>query len=213
MGKKLLKNTEWAILVVSVILTVIGLIALFSATQSTDYYEFRKQVQWILISIPFLILASLIDYNVIVRFSTLVYLVIIGLLIGVLFTDPISGAKSWFKFGEAFSFQPSELGKIVTILFLAFLLNKLQIRGRDEINRFWKLLIYLFFAALPVALILLEPDNGTSLAYITAILFLTWAGHDGKPANQSKLSGEAKECPETSTPKTATMQPHMLPTL
>lgn len=175
MGKKLLKNTEWVVLIVSVILAIIGLVALFSATQSTDYYEFRKQVQWILISIPFFILASMIDYNVIVRFSSLAYLVIIGLLIGVLFTSPISGARSWFKFGETFSFQPSELGKIVTILFLAFLLNKLQIRGRDEINRFWKLIIYLVFAAVPVILILREPDNGTALAYITAILFILFA--------------------------------------
>ena len=175
MGKKLLKNTEWMVLIVSVILAIIGLLALFSATQSTDYYEFRKQVQWLIISIPFFILASMIDYNVIVRFSSLAYLVIIGLLIGVLFTSPISGARSWFKFGEAFSFQPSELGKVVTILFLAFLLNKLQIRGRDEINRFWKLIIYLVFAAIPVILILREPDNGTALAYITAILFILFA--------------------------------------
>ena len=175
MGRKLLKNTEWVVLVVSVILTVIGLVALFSATQSTEYYEFRKQVQWILISIPFFILASLIDYNVIIRFSTLAYLISIGLLIGVLFTSPISGAKSWFKFGEALSFQPSELGKIITILFLAFLLNKLQIKGRNEINKFWKLIIFLIFAGIPIGLILLEPDNGTALAYITAVLFMLFA--------------------------------------
>ena len=77
MGKKLLKNTEWSILIVSVILVVIGLVALFSATQSSNYYEFRKQIQWILISIPFLILASFIDYNIILRFSSLAYIVII----------------------------------------------------------------------------------------------------------------------------------------
>ena len=81
MGKKLLKNTEWSILIVSVILMIIGLIALFSATQSTDYYEFRKQLKWLVISIPFLILASTIDYNVIVRFSTLAYIIIIVLFV------------------------------------------------------------------------------------------------------------------------------------
>ena len=175
MGKKLLKNTEWTILIVSVILAVIGLVALFSATQSTEYAEFRRQVQWILISIPFLILASIIDYNVIVRFSTLAYIVIIGLLIGVLFTEPISGASSWFKLGESLSFQPSELGKIVIILFLAFLINKMQIKGRKEINKIWKLAIVLIFAAIPVALIVKEPDNGTALAYISAILFMIFA--------------------------------------
>ena len=175
MWKKLLKNTEWTILIVSVILAVLGLVALFSATQSTEYGEFRRQAQWILISIPFLILASIIDYNIIVRFSTLAYIVIIGLLIGVLFTEPISGASSWFKFGESLSFQPSELGKIVIILFLAFLINKMQIKGRKEINKIWKLAIILIFAAIPVALIIKEPDNGTALAYISAILFMIFA--------------------------------------
>ena len=120
MGKKLLKNTEWSILVVSILLTVIGLVALFSATQSTEYEEFKKQVQWVLISIPFLILASSIDYNVIVRFSTLAFIVLIVLLVGVLFTEPIQGARSWFKLGESFTFQPSEIGKVITILFLFF---------------------------------------------------------------------------------------------
>lgn len=181
MGKKLLKNTEWTILIVSVILTIIGLVALFSATQSTEYEEFRKQVQWVLISIPFLILASLIDYNVIVRFSTLAYIVLIGLLIGVLFTAPISGARSWYKIGEAIAFQPSEIGKIITIIFLAFLINKMQIRGRKEINKFWKLLVVLGFSAVPILLILKEPDNGTAIAYIVAILFMLFvSGLDKK---------------------------------
>ena len=172
MGKKLLKNTEWIILIVSVILTIIGLIALFSATQSTEYEEFQKQVKWILIAIPFFVLASLIDYNVIVRFSTLAYIIIIALLIGVLFMEPISGARSWYKIGEKTAFQPSELGKIVTILFLAFIINKAQLKGRREINKIWKLAIVMFFAIIPVFLIIKEPDYGTALAYITAIIFM-----------------------------------------
>lgn len=172
MKKKLLKNMEWSILIVCVILTIIGLFALFSATQSKDYEEFRKQIKWIIISIPFLILAITIDYNAIVKFSTLAYLIELGLLIGVLFTKPISGATSWYKFGNSFSFQPSELGKVIVVLFLSFILNKLQLRGRSEINRFWKLIIYLFFAAIPIGLIAIQPDLGTATAFITATVFM-----------------------------------------
>ena len=172
MKKKLLKNMEWTVLIVCVILIIIGLFALFSATQSSDYEEFSKQVKWILISIPFLILAITIDYNTIVRFSTLAYLIELGLLVGVLFTKPISGASSWYKLGKALSFQPSELGKVIVILFLAFILNKLQLRGRSEINKIWKLFIYLFFAAIPIALIAKQPDLGTAMAFITATIFM-----------------------------------------
>ena len=180
MKKKLLKNTEWTILIVSLLLLGIGLVALFSATQGTEYGEFKKQIQWFLFSIPFLILAYLIDYNVIARFSTVFYLVMIGLLIGVLFTDPINGATSWYQFGSV-AIQPSELSKVVVVLFMAFLINKLQIKGRKEINKFWKLLIALFFMAIPISLIILQPDFGTAMAYIFAMLFMLFiSGIDRK---------------------------------
>lgn len=181
MGKKLLKNIEWSILIVSIALCVIGAIALFSATQSTEYDEFKKQLIFIGISIPFLVVASIIDYNVIVRFSTLAYIILIILLVGVLFTEPINGASSWFKITDSISFQPSEFGKVIIILFLAFILNKLQIKGRGEINKIWKLFIFLVLAVIPVLLILKEPDYGTAMVYIVSILFMLFvSGIDKK---------------------------------
>lgn len=181
MKKRLLKNTEWTVLIVSVLLLVIGLVALFSATQSTDYGDFKKQIQWFLVSIPFLILAYCIDYNVIARFSTAIYLVMIGLLIGVLFTQPINGARSWYNFGDAVSIQPSELAKVVVILFISFLINKMQLRGKKEINKIWKLAIVLIFMAIPIGLIIMQPDYGTAMAYIVAMLFMLFvSGIDKK---------------------------------
>lgn len=178
--KKLRKNTEWSVLIVSLLLLIIGLIALYSATQSTEYSEFKKQIQWFFISIPFLILAYSIDYNVIARFSTTIYIVMMGLLVGVLFTEPINGARSWYQFGST-TIQPSELSKVVVVLFISFLVNKLQIRGRKEINKVWKLLVSLFFMAIPILLIIMQPDYGTAMAYIFAMLFILFiSGIDKK---------------------------------
>lgn len=178
--KKLLKNTEWTVLIVSLLLFAIGAVALFSATQSTEYGEFKKQIQWFLISIPFLFLAYVIDYNVIARFSTVIYIIMIGLLIGVLFTKPINGATSWFQIGDV-GIQPSELAKVVVILFISFLISKLQVRGRKEINRFWKLLTALIFMAIPILLIIKQPDYGTAMAYIFAMMFILFiSGIDKK---------------------------------
>ena len=180
MKKKLLKNTEWTVLIVSLLLFAIGLVALFSATQSTEYGEFKKQIQWFLISIPFLILAYCIDYNVIARFSAVIYLVMMGLLVGVLFTEPINGARSWFQFGDV-GIQPSELSKVVVVLFISFLINKLQIKGRKQINKIWKLLTVLLFMAIPIGLIIKQPDYGTAMAYIFAMLFMLFvSGIDKK---------------------------------
>ena len=173
--KKFIKNADWIVLIVSLALFIIGCFALYSATQTTELQEFKKQLMWFVISIPFLILVIILDYNLIIKFSPLLYLIGIGLLIGVLFTAPISGASSWIKIGDSFSFQPSEFAKVFTILFLSFVLNKLQIRGRNEINKPWKLLIFFMFLAIPVLLIIKEPDYGTAMAFITAMLFMLFA--------------------------------------
>ncbi len=47
MRKKRIKNVEWSILICALILSVIGLVALFSATQSTEHDEFNKQCIWL----------------------------------------------------------------------------------------------------------------------------------------------------------------------
>lgn len=167
MKRKVLKNMEWGILICSIILLAIGLVALFSATQNTEYGEFKRQIQWSIVSIPIMIVCMLVDYNTIVKFSPYFYVAFILLLIGVLFTPAINGASGWFVIGEN-TFQPAEVAKIFVVLFLAFIMSKMQAREKREINRFWKLLVCLIIIAIPVLLIIVEPDYGSAFAYIVA---------------------------------------------
>ena len=171
MNKKLLKNIDWGVLICCIILLAIGLVALFSATQNTEHSEFTKQIQWIFIGIPFFIAAVVIDYNKIVKFAPLAYGVFMFLLIIVLFTQEINGARSWFNIGS-FSFQPSEFAKIAVILFAAYVLNILQAKNKKEINKPLKLLLFLGIMIVPILLIGLEPDLGTASAFIFATIFI-----------------------------------------
>lgn len=116
MNKRNLKNIEWSILICILLLVIIGLIALYSASQGTELDAFKKQCIWILISIPIMCAVMFIDYNVIARFSWIFYAVFMILLVVVLFTGAINGATSWFNMG-LLSFQPGELAKIFVILF------------------------------------------------------------------------------------------------
>lgn len=180
MKKKLLKNLDWGVLICAVILIAIGLTALFSTSQNTNHVEFIKQIQWLFISIPFFILAIVIDYDKILKTAPVFYGICIFLLVLVLFTDQINGASSWFSIGS-FSFQPSEFGKIATILLMAYALNLLQAKGKREINKFYKLLAVLAIAGLPILLIVVEPDFGTATAYIFATIFILFvSGIDKK---------------------------------
>ena len=175
MNKRFLRNIEWGILVCSVILLLIGLIALFSATQESGYSEFKKQILWFIVSIPIVIIVMLVDYNTIAKLSPFFYGLFILLLIGVLFTEPVNGAKSWYKITETLKFQPSELAKIFVIMFVAWVMVKIQNNNKNEINRIPKLLIVLASVGVPLFLIILQPDYGTAMAFIVATCFMLFA--------------------------------------
>ena len=174
MKKKILRNIEWGILVCTILLIAIGLVALFSSTQNSNYDELKKQITWLVISIPIMIIIVLIDYEFFNKISPIIYGFSLILLVAVLFTEPINGATSWFSIGP-FTLQPSEFAKIGIVLFLAYILVKLQKNGKDEINKFWKLGLVLFSVAVPVLLIIKQPDYGTALAFISALIFVLFA--------------------------------------
>jgi len=180
MRKRELKNIEWSILIAVIILSIIGLVALFSATQQANYEEFNKQCIWLVLSIVVMIIVMMIDYQMIVKLSPIFYGIFIILFIAVLFTKPINGARSWFELGF-FSFQPAEVAKIFVVLFLTLVITKIQEKGKKEINRPTRLLVILATIGLPLILILMQPDIGTATAYIIAtILMLIVAGIDKK---------------------------------
>ncbi len=180
MNKRNLKNIEWSILVCVLLLVVIGLVALYSASKETDLDAFKKQCTWILISIPIMYIAIRMDYNIIARFSWIFYGIFMILLIVVLFTGAINGATSWFNLGFL-SFQPGELAKVFVILFLSYTIANIQTKGKEQINRPNKLAIILLIGLAPTFLIAIEPDYGTALAYVVAItLMLYVAGIDKK---------------------------------
>lgn len=176
MKKRILKNTEWGILICTILLIIIGMVALYSATKETTQEELKKQIIWLLVSIPIMILVVCIDYEVIAKISPIFYGIFLILLFAVLFTQAVNGASSWFNIGS-FSFQPSEFAKIFMILTTSLVITKIQKKGRDEISRPTRVLLSLSVVLVPVLLIIKQPDYGTALAYlVSAILILYVAG-------------------------------------
>ncbi len=128
-----------------------------------------------------MIIVIFIDYDLIAKFSPIFYGIFIILLIAVLFTPVVNGATSWFTITSGISFQPSEFAKIFVIIFLAYIIEKVQKRDRKEINKPLKLLAVLSIVAVPVLLIIKQPDYGTAIAFLMAtVLMLFVAGLDKK---------------------------------
>ena len=173
MRKRELKNMEWGLLIIAIILTLIGLVALFSATQETEYDDFKKQCIWAVASIVIMLIVMCIDYELLVKFSPFFYGIFVILLIAVLFTEPINGATSWFDIGS-FSLQPGEFAKISVILFLAFIIGKIQIKSKSNINKPTRIMLILLVLAVPVLLIVKKPDYGTACAFIIGTAFMIY---------------------------------------
>lgn len=168
MKNKIFKNMEWWILIAAILLCVIGFVALYSASYGDDLEYFRRQIMWFIISIVIMTIIIFIDYNTLTRLSPIIYGLSIILLIAVLFTKEINGASSWFNIGS-FSVQPAEFAKVAIILFASWTMVKFQEKDKNEINIIWKLAIVLLTVAVPVFLIILQPDYGTAAAYLFAL--------------------------------------------
>lgn len=181
MRKRILKNMDWSILICTVLLLAIGLFAIFSANVNSNSDEFRKQIIWILVSIPFMVACIFIDYKTIAKLSPILYGIILIALVGVLFTTPQNGATSWFIIGSV-SIQPSEFAKVIAIVFISFIMSRMKEKGGTrEINRPTRLLIIIAALGIPLALIVKQPDFGTAMAFMVAfIMMLFIAGIDKK---------------------------------
>ena len=182
MNIKRLKKIEWLIPICAIILCGISLIALFSASYDSGLDEFKKQAIWMGISFIIMIVVMFIDYKILVKLSPILYGLGIIMLIAVLFTKPINGARSWFNIGDGlFSFQPAEISKIFIILFMSYIISIIQRDGRNEINKIFKLALILVTILIPIGLIVIQPDYGTAASYIIAFLLMIFvAGIDKK---------------------------------
>ena len=174
MGRKILKNMDWGVLLCIVILLTIGLVALFSATQNSDYVEFKRQLIWLAVSIPIMIMLIFMDYKTISKISPILYILILISLIAVLFTKSVNGATSWFTIG-GISIQPAEFAKIIVIIALATYISRIQENGRDQISRPTRLLLALLIVAVPVLLIIKQPDYGTACTFVVATIFILFS--------------------------------------
>ncbi len=171
MIRKILKNMDWGILVCVIVLLAVGLVALFSATQGSDYEEFKKQIMWLAISIPIMLILIFIDYNTISKISPILYVIMLISLVAVLFTKSVNGATSWFNIGSI-SIQPAEFAKVIVIITLSTYISKIQEKGKDQISRPTRLLMALIIVAVPVLLIVKQPDYGTAITFVIATIFI-----------------------------------------
>ncbi|MDR2194553.1 MAG: rod shape-determining protein RodA [Treponema sp.] len=167
-------SMDFLLLFAVVVLTIIGIFFIYSSgisstgVQTSD--EYIKQIIWGSIGFICIIMFPFIDYRKFYGISLYIYAVtILMLLYTVLFGKLVNGARAWFGIGP-FGIQPSEFTKITTIILLARYLDASK-RKPDSFGRFFIACIIVF---MPMGLILIQPDFGTSLVFIPILLTMTF---------------------------------------
>ncbi|MDR2633013.1 MAG: rod shape-determining protein RodA [Treponema sp.] len=162
------------LLAAAVTLTIFGVLFIYSSglnssgTQSSS--EYIKQIIWGACGVLLALSLAVIDYRRLLTLSPYLYLGTLGLLLYTcLFGHTVNGAKAWMGVGN-FGIQPSEFTKITTILFLARYLDASK-RKADSFIRFLLATLIVF---IPMALVLIQPDFGTSLVFIPILLVMTF---------------------------------------
>lgn len=165
-----LRLFDWTLIVTILLLLLIGIVVIYTVTFPTVQFGLaRSQIIYAVLGIAIALLLTFIDYR---RWQSLSVLIYIGglILLGLLFAIGTRqfGALSWIDLGS-FHLQPSELFKVILILVLARMLASWH-----EAMTIRRLLTYFLVAAIPIGLVLKQPDLGTAsvLMAITAGLLL-----------------------------------------
>jgi rod shape determining protein RodA len=116
------------------------------------------------------VVASVFDYRMLRAYAPVLYLLSIAGLVAVLspLGTTINGSHSWIVLPAGFSIQPSELAKVALVVGMAMLLS--EKRDAEDTPRDVDVVMTLAFAAVPLALVMLQPDLGTALVVAAIVL-------------------------------------------
>lgn len=173
-----LKRSHWVMTFAMILLVMIGVFFIYSATFVSADVDNRplhwRQLLWALLGFVGYLTFSLYDYRQLRKYDWSLYGLALGLLVAVLLVGTtVYGAKRWLMiFGDGgFGLQPSEFAKFATIVLLA---SRLSEEGRDMF-KLHETLKALLLLVLPVGLILMQPDLGTAIVFIPTVLVLMYA--------------------------------------
>jgi rod shape determining protein RodA len=164
---KVSSNIDWFLVLFIIPILGAGLVTMKSFTGETTF--FSHQLIWIGLSLSILLGFSFFDFRFLKRTEILVplFLIFSALLVLLFFVGHTTkGAQSWFSL-SGFSFQPSDMMKLVVILMLA----KYFSRRHIEIDNFKHIIISGIYALIPFLLVFLQPDFGSAI-----IIFFIWFG-------------------------------------
>ena len=168
-----------SLLIVMLVFIIFGLIMVLSASSMASYMRYHNSVYYYFIRQGIFILMGLIGFLIAIYFPTklfkfispvLMFVLILSLFGLTIYGSVYNSSQSWYDL-KFFTVQPSEIGKIVIILFLAYYYEK----HRKELNTQWILLKPVIICMIVIAFVAMQPDLGTAAVLFGIILLIFYA--------------------------------------
>lgn len=166
----ILMEFDWVLFVLTMALSVFGIVMIYSATRSLNTNtNVIVQTGAMVIGCAMMLVTCFFDYEQLKNLVKPIYIFAVAILILVLIFGVSGdwGARSWIRFGSI-GVQPSEIAKICFIVTFSFHLSKVH----DDINKPLVLLGLLLHIGVLLGLILLQPDMGSTLVFIFMFICL-----------------------------------------
>jgi rod shape determining protein RodA len=163
------RDFDWVLLGFVLLLSVISVLEIRSATEMTKFHGFQqKQMLFLGIGLALMFAVSLVDYHRLLGIAYWAYGIGIVCLVAVkLVGQRVLGARRWINLGGGAHFQPSEWMKLVLIIVAARFFWELIANGRAM--RWPDIFKAFALVGLPMLLVLSQPDLGTALTYIPVL--------------------------------------------
>jgi rod shape determining protein RodA len=164
------RDFDWVLLGFVLLLSVISVLEIRSATEMTKFHGFQqKQIVFLGTGLVLMFAVSLIDYHRLLGIAYWAYGIGLGCLVAVrLVGQKVLGARRWINLGGGAHFQPSEWMKLVLIIVAARFFWELIANGRPM--RWFDIIKAFALIGLPMLLVLTQPDLGTALTYIPVLI-------------------------------------------
>lgn len=169
-----LRDFDWLLLSLVLLLSIISIFEIYSATLHTKFVGFQtKQICWLIGGLAAMFVFSLINYHRLIDIVHWVYAFCMFSLVSVLlFGSRVLGARRWIRLPGGIHFQPSEWVKLVLIVAVARYFSNLA--GKEL--TWGDILKAGLLVGAPMLLVLKQPDLGTSLTYVPVLLIGLFLG-------------------------------------
>jgi rod shape determining protein RodA len=166
LDSRILRDFDWLLFLLPIGLVGFGTVFIYSAQPDQNYWF--KQLVFLGIGVVLCLVTAFVDYRKWLQFAPAFYVAMLLALVAVLIVgEKINGQRAWINL-RVTNFQPSEFAKFATMLMVARFLT--ADKGRRGPLPLKDILIAGGIVAVPVALILMQPDTGTVLTYFPVLL-------------------------------------------